>query len=314
MIPIASLWISKNIYCEWYYIEKGVWYGCKRQKNSIKPKQKSPKTDGWNKITVITLFSLVFSIVSIIVSAVSSFGVAKYQRDQSLVPNVCFLNQAVRIPFSIDSDSEFFDYGGELDYSTIDKSYYPLRIPIRNIGVGLAQNISVEFGIDSQIQVLEQCRERLEQCRLYPRTYSSPIGTHTYKSVFFLDHYCFRYYDDELDNIEYLGCPYPIEHYNNLDEISISVFPYILPLNQEDSLNYIVLPEYLSAFILEAIHQEMIFNGNSDFDPIVLDGTISYQDIDGERTAKDFELRFTKFSNSFVYPNSPEIFLQIESN
>lgn len=286
----------------------------KSKRNSTNLKQKSQKNDGWDKSTVIALLSLAFSIISVIVSTVSSFGIAKYQRDQSLVPDVCFLNQTVRIPFSIDFDSEFFDYDGELDYSTIDTSCYPLRIPIHNIGVGLAQNVSVEFSTDSQIQALEQCKERLEQCRLYPRTISSPIGNKTYKSVYFLKHYCFRYYDDQLSMIEYLGCPYHIEHYNHLDEISISTFPYILPLNQENTPNYISLPEYLSAFILESVHQEMIFNGSSDFEPIVLAGTLSYQDIDGKQTVKDFELRFTKFPNSYIYLNSPEIFLQIESN
>lgn len=286
----------------------------KGKRNLTKSKQKSPKSNGWDKSAVIALLSLVFSIISVIVSTVSSFRIAKYQRDQSLVPDVCFLNQTVRIPFSIDVDSEFFDYDGELDYSTIDIGYYPLRIPVHNIGVGLAQNVSVEFSTDSQIQVLEQCKERLEQCRLYPRTISSPIGNKTYKSVYFLKHYCFRYYDDQLSMIEYLGCPYHIEHYSHLDEISISTFSYILPLNQEDTSNYIVLPEYLSAFILESIHQEMIFNGNSDFEPIVLAGTLSYQDIDGKQTVRDFELRFTKFLNSYVYLDSPEIFLQIESH
>lgn len=218
----------------------------RNKRNSNKLKQKSQKSNGWDKSAVIALLSLAFSIISIVVSTMSSFGIAKYQRDQSLMPDVCFLNQTVRIPFSIDFDSEFFDYDGELDYSTIDTSYYPLRIPVRNIGVGLAQNVSVEFSIDSQIQALKQCRECLEQCGLNPHTFSSPIGTKTYKSDYFLEHYCFRYYDDQLSMIEYFGCPYHIEHYSRIDEISISTFSYILPLNQEDSPNYIALPEYLS--------------------------------------------------------------------
>lgn len=266
----------------------------------------APKTSVWDKA------AFVFSIIACVSSIWFSFRLSDYERNQSLVPNVCFLNQSVNIPFSTSSEIDKFDYYGILDFSTIDSSLYPLRIPVRNIGVGLAQNVYIEFTPDNQIQALEQCRMRLEECGLYPEVITTPYF-HEYKTYIFLEDYKFRYEDDKLSYIDYTGCPNHIEHYDYLNEPSQSSFPYILPLHQENDPNYIVLPEHLSAFILEAIHQEMLSNVNKTFDPIVLTGKLSYQDINGKNIEKDFELRFNMFPNSRILLDAPEVFLQIES-
>lgn len=269
----------------------------------------------WNKAAVvISLLSLVVSIVSIFVSIIYSFKLSDYERTQSRIPNVCFLNSSIRVPFTTDIDSNLDDHNCILNFSEIDTSYYPIKIPIRNIGVGLAQNCVVEFSIESQIQALEQCRERLNQCGLRPYTYYSHIGSHKVEWYTYLDEYCFRYEDDKLSYIEYLGCSNHADHCNYLNEISRCTFSYILPLHEENSPNYLVLPEYLSAFILESIHQEMVEKKNTIFDPIVLAGKLNYQDIDGNEYVKDFELRFSRFSDANVNLITPEIFIQIESH
>lgn len=265
------------------------------------------KNSVWDKAAFI------FSIIACIITIWFSFKLSDYERNQSLVPNVCFLNQSINIPFSISSEIERFDYHGILDFSTIDSSFYPLRIPVRNIGVGLAQNVFIEFTPDNQIQVLQQCRTRLEECGLHPEVITNTTYFRTYKTYIFLNDYDFRYEEDKLSYIDYTGCPNHIEHYNYLNEPSQSSFPFVLPLHQENDPNYIVLPEHLSAFILETIHQEMLSNVNKSFDPIVLTGKLSYQDIDGKNIEKSFELRFNMFPNSHILFYAPELFLQIES-
>lgn len=253
-----------------------------------------------------------FSIIACITSIWFSFKLSDYERNQSIVPNVCFLNQYVNIPFSTSSGIYKFDYQETLDFSTIASRFYPLKIPVRNIGVGLAQNIFIEFTPDNQIQALEQCRTRLEECGLYPRIIYSSYSN-KYKTYIFLNDYKFSYKEDKLYNIEYSGCPNHIEHYDFLDKPSQSNFSYVLPLHQENDPNYIVLPEDLSAFILETIHQEMLSDVNKSFDPIKLSGKLTYQDINGKKIEKNFELRFNMFPNSYISTYAPELFLQIES-
>ena len=140
-------------------------------------KVETQKTSVWDKAAFF------FSIIACITSIWFSFRLSDYERNQSLVPNVCFLNQSVNIPFSISSEIDKFDYQEVLDFSTIDSSFYPLRIPVRNIGVGLAQNVFIEFTPDDQIQALEQCKTRLEECGLYPNIIYSTYS-HKYKTYY----------------------------------------------------------------------------------------------------------------------------------
>lgn len=265
------------------------------------------KTIVWDKAAFL------FSIIACITSIWFSYKLSDYERSQSLVPNVCFLNQVVSIPFSLSSEVDKFDYHGALDFPTFDSRFYPLRIPVRNIGVGLAQNVFIEFTPDNLIQALEQCKTRLEECGLYQTVITSTYS-HKYKTYIFLNDYEFRYKDDELSYIDYAGCPNHIEHFDYLNMSSPSIFPYVLPLHQENSPNYIILPEYLSAFILETIHQEMLSNVNKSFEPIVLIGKLSYQDINGKNFEKIFELKFNMFPSSYIQFNTPELFLQIVSS
>lgn len=264
------------------------------------------KTSVWDKAAFF------FSIIACISSIWFSFKLSDYERNQSLVPNVCFLNQTLHIPFSISSESDRFDSQGTLDFSSFDPSFYPLGIPIRNIGTGLAQNVFIEFTPENQIQTLEQCRTRLEECGLYPEVWTNETFP-KYKTYMYLKEYEFKYKENKLSYIDYWGCPNHIEHYNYLDEPSQSGFPYVLPLHQENNPNYVVLPEYLSAFILETIHQEMLSNVDKSFDPITLTGKLSYQDINGKKVERNFELKFNMFPNSRILFYAPELFLQIES-
>lgn len=68
----------------------------------------APKTSVWDKA------AFVFSIIACVSSIWFSFRLSDYERNQSLVPNVCFLNQSVNIPFSTSSEIDKFDYYGIL--------------------------------------------------------------------------------------------------------------------------------------------------------------------------------------------------------
>ena len=101
------------------------------------------------------------------------------------------------------------------------------------------------------------------------------------------------------------------EHYVSLDDDNTCVFPYILPISEEKNVNYFEIPEELSAFVLESLHQEVVNISRTDYQSIFVELTIIYQDLNEQTYESNCVLKFTPLNTSISLLN-PMIRLQLE--
>ena len=101
------------------------------------------------------------------------------------------------------------------------------------------------------------------------------------------------------------------EHYVSLDDDNTCVSPYILPISEEKNVNYFEIPEELSAFVLESLHQEVVNISRTDYQSIFVELTIIYQDLNEQTYESNCVLKFTPLNTSISLLN-PMIRLQLE--
>lgn len=105
----------------------------------------------------ISFIALLVSIWAILTSTRTQKEVANYEFLLSQTPNICILNQEFQIPFEINFDVENTDFGGYkgiINLATIEDNDFPIKIPIYNIGVGIAQNCKVIWSAQNQKEVI----------------------------------------------------------------------------------------------------------------------------------------------------------------
>lgn len=261
----------------------------------------------------MAIASFVFSIFSIYASWETSKSVADYEFTLSQTPKICILNQEFQIPFQFDAykdEYEIGSYRGAIDFEYVSEQDMPIKIPICNIGLGLAQNCKVELSSSSQKKVALRCREIFQNYELDTHiAYDDKNPRLCYET--YLKSYGYQVEGDNLICIEWLGTKSIGEHYTYLDEDYISVYPYILPISEEKDINYIEISEELSVFILEAIHQEILSTNGSILESIELEISVSFQDLEGNEYSSKYLLKFSAVSNH-ISILEPVIRIQLE--
>lgn len=240
---------------------------------------------------VISLVALLVSIIALLSSTYAQKEVANYEFLLSQTPNICFLNQEIQIPFTIDEDTQIGGYDGIIDLTTTDDNF-PIKIPVYNTGVGMAQNCKIIMSVQEQKDVALQCREIFRYCEIEPYLGEAISFKDAYSETY-LNSFGYILKDEQILEIEAFYGKTNREHYTFLDEDYIYVFPYILPISEEKNDKYIQIPEELSAFILESLHQEVIKTVHIDYQPIIMELCISYQDLDRKLYEYNYEIKLT---------------------
>lgn len=265
-------------------------------------KEKNMKIDWKNKFKerkdmieiAISLFALLVSIGALLTSTHIQKKVADYEFLLSQTPNICFLNQEIQIPFSIKYDAEdtaVGGYKGIIDLTTTNDDF-PIKIPVYNTGVGIAQNCKVIWSTQNQKDVALQCRDIFKYCGIEPYSDKSVFFKNAYSETYLKS---FRYdlKDDYVLQIEPFYAKTIGEHYTFLDEDCIYVFPFILPISEEKNANYFKIPEDICAFLLESLHQEVITIDHADYQAVTMELCITYQDLNGKLYESNCEIKFT---------------------
>lgn len=275
----------------------------------------------FNEISILDIFNFFVALLSFGVAVIAlinskqiEMDVADYEFTLSQMPKVCILNQEFQIPLQSDfgaDDSQVEGYNRALDFSDISEGYFPIKIPIYNIGTGLAQNCKVKLGILEQKNMALDCRDIFEVCNL--NTYSG--GGDNYAKIrleAYLDNYIYIFQGEDFTSIEYRRGNK--QEYNTKFNIDyINAFPYILPISEEKegATNYFELSEEFSIFILEAIRQEMLLSDNKLSKPIEMKLIINYQDLKNNEYCSEYLLKFTSATESLSIIE-PMIRMQLE--
>lgn len=251
--------------------------------------------------TIFSFCSIVISALAIFISWDNSKNIADYEFKLSQTPKVCILNKEYQIPIFFDFNSEKISigtYDGALDFSKISKEYFPIRIPIHNIGVGLAQNCKIKLSASAQKGAALNCWDIFRTYVDQSAFRTVKINEYNYED--FLNAYSFKSNNEDLYMIEWFGSKDGREHYTDLNKDCISVFPYVLPIADENKENYLEIPMELSAFIIEAVRQNMQNSYDEINTPIILELTITYQDLQNESYLSNYLLKFTPVPNTGI--------------
>ena len=262
---------------------------------------------------VISFFALLVSIGALLTSAHTQKKVANYEFLLSQTPNIRILNQEIQLPFDVNFDiesTEFGGYRGIIDLTTTEDNDFPIKIPVYNIGVGIAQNCKVVWNAQNQKEVILQCREIFQNCGLKPHLEKSTFYDNAYSETYLKG---FRIVLDnkEILEIESIYAKTIGEHYVFLDDDYTCVFPYMLPISEEKNMNCFEIPEEFSAFVLESLHQEVIDINRTDYQSILIEFTITYQDLNGKLYESICELKFTPL-NKGISVLEPMMQVQLE--
>lgn len=257
---------------------------------------------------VIAIFALIVSIYSIFFSYQIEKNITDYEFELSQTPNVLILNQEIQIPFKYDYDIDEDSLGGiegAIDFITFSRDSFPLKILISNTGTGLALNCKIELSASSQRKAILTCRDIFQDTGLEPATGIMKSG---YNFETYLRNYSYEFKDNELYEVEWHG---DFERYTQIKNPQISNYPYITPIMEEQEKNYFEIPIELSAFISEAIRQEVEQN-NKQYKNIELEITISYQDLNGKKFFSNYLVKIKAVPNTYINFFEPIVRMQLE--
>lgn len=239
---------------------------CKEQNNINESEKNSRKTEISNGIinTLISLVAIVLSIISLF----QSKQLLDYQIAQERLPNVVTLNHEISKSFEVDND-EIYSYDSINDIS----------IPVYNIGVGVAQNCEIKWNVDSVKNACLKAKDILKDDVSIVEYDFSKDGL---PSAILYD-YFFEYKDGKFITIEFydkISERYEIE----FDENTIKI-PYVLPIGEQQTNEFINIPKSIAVFLLE-------YANHNIQESIDIELIISYEDIAGEGFTKTYNTSF----------------------
>lgn len=230
------------------------------------------------KISTFEMISLVFAGIAIIISCVAlkdSRKIAEYQIMQERLPRITGLNQTLEMELIQDRD-------GNIDFGRISEYSYPIRIPIYNVGVGIAQNCKVEWDKKSMTEAYDSLVEYLKT--------ELDIEKYSFEDLR-NENILFYEYDYLIEMDE--GKPSSIVHYVNGEYVydslvcDINQYPFILPIDNDKKEEYIYLSDGMSTLLLEAMQREIET-------PVKMKLKMSYQDLTGKNYNEEFWVTFSK--------------------
>lgn len=244
-----------------------------------KKKTKNSDASERNKIrlryieVLATAISCLIALAAVILSIVSfnhSKEMLDYQIAQERLPRVVVLNYKITNSFEVNDSDEIYSYDFIND----------LSIPVYNIGVGVAQNCEIKWNIDSVKNACMKAKETLKEDVSVAEYDFSKGGL---PSVFIYD-YFFEYKDNSFKTIEFYDGSSK-RHEIGFDENIIKI-PYILPITERQTNDFIDIPKSIAVFMLE-------YANHNIKDSIDIELDISYEDIVGEYFTKTYFVSFS---------------------
>lgn len=244
-------------------------------------KKKTENSDAYarNKIrlryieVLATVISCLIALATVILSIKSlsqSKEMLDYQIAQERLPRVVALNCEVSNSFEVSDSDEIYSYDLIND----------LKIPVYNIGVGVAQNCEIRWNIESVKSACLKAKNTLENNVSIAEYDFSKDGL---PSVLIYD-YFFEYKDNRFKTIEFYDGS-SNRHEIGFDENIIKI-PCVLPITEQQTNEFINIPKSIAVFMLEYANH----NINDSID-IELD--ITYEDIMGEYFTKTYLISFS---------------------
>lgn len=243
-------------------------------KQSDSDKDKSGK---WTDIAsfIVAVFALGISIFSLW----RSQKVAEYQIEQERLPRITGLNQTIDLQLPKDED-------GKIDFTQLPDEQYPIRIPIYNVGVGVAQNCKVEWDEKSVIAACAELEKLLEEKLNVERFTWDDV--YEEKIVFYWYDYLVRMDEGKPECITHLaGSEFAY------DPILCDMvkYSYILPITEDRNEIYTYLSKGISTLLLEVMNQGVE-------QPVSLILKVSYQDLTGKEYVEDYLVTFSLASRT----------------
>ncbi len=220
-----------------------------------------------------TIISCLIALAAVILSIESlnqSKEMLDYQIAQERLPRVATLNYEITNSFEVNSSDEIYSYDLIND----------LSIPVYNIGVGVAQNCEIKWNIDSVKGACLNAKNILENNVSIAEYNFSKDGL---PSVLIYD-YFFEYKDNSFKTIEFYDGSSK-RHEIGFDENIIKI-PYILPITEQQTNEFINIPKSIAVFMLE-------YANHNIKDSIDIELDISYEDIVGEHFTKTYLVSFS---------------------
>lgn len=244
-------------------------------------KKKTENSDAYarNKIrlryieVLATVISCLIALATVILSIKSlsqSKEMLDYQIAQERLPRVVALNCEVSNSFEVSDSDEIYSYDLIND----------LKIPVYNIGVGVAQNCEIRWNIESVKSACLKAKNTLENNVSIAEYDFSKDGL---PSVLIYD-YFFEYKDNRFKTIEFYDGS-SNRHEIGFDENIIKI-PCVLPITEQQTNEFINIPKSIAVFMLEYANH----NINDSID-IELD--ITYEDIMGKCFTKTYLISFS---------------------
>lgn len=240
--------------------------------------KRDKKNDELDKVSKrIEAASLIVAIIALGISIFSlwqSQKVVEYQIEQERLPRIIGLNQTLDLQLLKDEE-------GKIDFERLSDEVYPIKIPIYNVGVGIAQNCKVEWDEKSLIESCGKLEKLLEE-KLDVARYSWDNWDEEAISFYQYD------YLIEMDKEK----PESVVHYVKgeyaHDFIACEIFqvPFMLPITENKEEEYICLSKGMSTLLLEAMQQDVKT-------PVSLNLKVTYQDLAGKEYSEDFFVTFS---------------------
>lgn len=241
---------------------------CKKQKNNINESENNSRKVEISNGTINNLISLVAIVLSI-VSFFQSKQLLDYQIAQERLPNVVTLNHEISKSFEVYND-EIYSYDSINDIS----------IPVYNIGVGVAKNCEIKWNIDSVKNACLKAKDILKDDISIAEYDFSKDGL---PSAILYD-YFFEYKDGRFITIEFYDKI--LERYEiEFDENTIKI-PYVLPIDEQQTNEFINMPKSIAVFLLE-------YANHNIQESIDIELSIFYEDISGESFTKTYNTSFS---------------------
>lgn len=226
---------------------------------------------------ILSVLAIIVSIISLCVTTNTSKTLLDYQIEQERLPQIVALDQELSISFSIKK------YDDIVDLSSFLEDKHTIDIPIYNIGVGTAQNCTLEWETESIKTAYRKLIRSLNEKDYFL------INEFTYfdnDSSFSIYHT----YNFEIENEELNSLLYWDDENNDYTKEQLYTetfrYPYILPIKDSEPEICISLPEALSTILIEAANQEVD-------ESIVINLQVKYEDLSGKEYEKLLQLTFS---------------------
>lgn len=261
----------------------------------------------------IVAFCSIVAIVISIVSLMSSKNISQNQIKESRKPEVNVLNYQMEIPF-VFQEKHALETQRFIDFESVDENVFSMRIPLYNIGVGVAKNSSLEIDKESMTSLVMQCFNVINNCcEQEDDPLAENAGINVYEGNFSF------IMDNRSAKVKTVRYSKFYNHSTGIDEDydidgDIAIFPFILPVSAETQHLYYEFPLVISKLVYDTF--VLSLENQRRFDELLklsFRPIIRYEDMDAVKAEKKYELSISPTKNYSIDENDPVLRIKVEA-